>query len=274
MNNLLRKASPLMKNLHNFKYNNKKVLLKYLSLAPNFSAKFRLVKSHSESLRNYFPKVDKEQIKKESSKTQLDIKNMKYPLIINSPLIAGISIVLFQSVLVGGEFPELLRFIFKSTFIYGSIFTGMNLGIRVQLDDKITSVNYNDIKKKFIMLGGVLGISQTLGAVVMPLPLFIGLYAALYALMTSIMNNIHEEVDDLVNKTKIIMMLIAFLNLIFICLTYNDFKESIKYAESFDKLVDDFLSVTDERFDAELVDKEKCLRAVDYRLFKINKSDI
>lgn len=274
MNNLFRKSSPLMRNILNIKYNDKKYLLKYLSLVPKFSAKFRLVKEPSISGRDSTQKLEKEQIKKQSLNTNLDIKDMKYPFIINSPLIAGISLVVVQGLFATQDFSEILKFIFKSTFIYGSIFNGMNFGIRIQQDEKITAVNYNEIKTKTLMLLGVFGISQTLGAVAMPMPIFIGLYATLYGLMNSIMNNINEEVDEVVHKTKIIMMIIAFLNLIFICLAYPEFKESMKDAENFDKLVNDFLSVTDEKFESELVDKETCLRTVDYRLFKINKADI
>lgn len=274
MNNLFRKTSPIMKNLFNLRYNNKKAIFKYLSLAPKFSAKFRLVKEPSTSVRHNIPNLSQEQIKKPSFNTQLDFKNMKYPLIINSPLIAGISLVLLQSVFVGGEIPELSKFILKSSFLYGAVFTGMNFGIRVQTDEKVTADNFADIKKKFFLLAGVLGISQTLGSVALPLPVFITLYASLYGLLNGIMNNTHEEVDDVVDKTKLVLMLIALINLIFICITYSDFKESMKDAENLDKLVDEFLSVNDEKFEGELIDKEKCLRAVDYRLFKINKNDI
>ena len=274
MNNFLRRSSPLIKTLLKIKYNNKKDIYKYLTLTPNFSAKFRLVKDPSESLRDSLPIIDKEQIKKQSFNKQLDFQNMKYPLIINSPLIAGISLILLQSVFVGGEIPELSKFIVKSTFLYGAIFTGLNLGIRVQSDEKIKAAYFNEIKKKLFILAGVLGISQTLGAVALPLPIFVGLYATLCGLLNSIISNIHEEVDDVVHKTKVVLLLIALVNLVFICLTYSDYKESMKDPEEFDKLVDRFLSVNDDKFEAELVDKEKCLRAVDYRLFKINKSDI
>lgn len=274
MNILFRKSSPLMKTLLKIKHNNKKDLYKYLKLTPNFSSKFRLVKDPAESLRDSLPKIEKEQLKKPSFNTQSDFKNMKYPLIINSPLISGISLVLLQSVFIGGEIPELSKFIVKSTFLYGAIFTGLNLGIRVQADEKIKAGDFNEIKKKFFLLAGVLGISQTLGAVALPLPIFVGLYATLCGLLNSIISNIHEEVDDVVHKTKLVLLLIALVNFVFICLTYSDYKESMKDAEEFDKLVEQFLSVNDEKFEAELVDKEKCLRAVDYRLFKINKSDI
>lgn len=274
MNNLFRKTTPLLKNVFSIKHSNKKEIFRYLSLAPNFSAKFRLVREPSSPSRENLPKMNKEQTKKPIFNSQLNFQDMKYPLMINSPLIAGMSLVVLQSVLIGGEMPEILKFIFKSSFLYGSIFTGLHFGIKVQSDEKITAVTFADIKKKFILLAGVLGISQTLAMVPLPLPVFVGFYFTLYGLLNKIMEDINEEVNEDVHKTKVVLMFIALMNLIFIILSYSNFKESMKDAENFDKLTDEFLSVNDEKFEAGLIDKEKFLLAVDYRLFKINKSDI
>jgi len=268
-----------MKTLLNIKYKNKKDFYKYLTTTPNFSVKFRLIKEpsqYSRDLRDSLPKIDKkEQIKKQSIsfKTEFDFKSMIYPFLINTPLVSGISLVLIQGIFGGGEISELSKFILKSTFLYGAIFTGMKLGMRVQSDEKIRANDFSEIKKSFFLLCGVLGISQTLGALALPMPIFVGLYGTLCGLLNSIMSNINEEVDDLVYKTKFIFMLIALLNLVFICLTYSHYKESMKDAENFDKYVYDFLSLNDDNFEAEIIDNEKYLRAVDYRLFKINKRD-
>jgi len=276
MNNLFRKSSPLFKKIlkiQHYEIN----FQKYLKLSPKFSSKFRLVKEPSFISKNDDSKNIKEKLstfKQPNFDREINLQNMKYPLIITSPLITGMSLIFLQGIFIGAEIPELSKFIFKSSFLYSTLFAGLSIGIKFQSDEKVNAVNFSAMKKKIILLSGIFGISQMLGMVSMPLSLFVGFYTVLYGLVNGIMQDIHEELDDMVTKTKIIMMLIGLFNLIFICNNYSDFRESLKDAENFDKLFEAFLSSNDDKFESEIIDKDKCLRAVDYRLFKINNAEI
>ncbi len=277
MNHFIKRANPLFKILINpsKKFTNI-YLFNYVKLSPSFSNKFRLVKqsSHSVELNKSENIEQNEGITKGNLKVKLDLNNIKYPLLITSPLLTGISMLILHGVFVGSEIPELSKFIFKSTFLYGSVFAGLNIGIKIQLDEKVNSANFSFMKKNFFLIIGILGISQTLGAISLPLPAFICLYTGLYGMISEVMKDIHEEVDEIIYKSKLILMLVGFLNLLFICFNYADFKESLKDSENFDKLVADFLSTNDEKFEGEVIENDKCIRAVDYRIFKANNTDI
>lgn len=284
MNNLFKNKSNLIKILNNnnifvkdlksniFTQNN---LYKYLQISAKFkTGRFRETSPYIPSKEKITINATQKEINKPNIKFDLKFDSIQYPLVITSPLLAGMGLMLFHSAFIGSNIPEIAKFIFKSTFLYGSIFTGISCGVKFELDEKVSAETFSILKKKFFLLCGIFGISQSLSAFALPLPIFIGLYGGLYKLFSDIMDDVHEEIADLVYKSKMIILVIALFNLLFISLNYSDFQNSLNDPQNFDKLVNSFLSSNDEKFEGELIENEKCIRAVDYRLFRINNTDI
>ena len=245
-------------------------LLKYLQFSPTYkTARFRLLEDE----------IKNEQIKENVKEEIIKIKptkniNYSYPLIITSPVLLSVSFLFFHGTFINSDLPELMKFIYKSTFLYGSLVTGLTLGVRIQEDEKFMTSTYNDIKKRFFFLCGILGISQSLAIMGLPFPIFMGLYGIMYALLNELMNNIHEELDDIFYQTKIILLAIGLINLIFISIKYQDYRNSLNDANNFQNFFYNFYSNNDDKFENEIIEKEKCLRSIDYRLFKKSANDI
>lgn len=267
MNNLFKLKNNFLSNKNLNILLNKNNFFKYFLLTPKFSTtRFKL--RDSTYNRKSLPDKTKE-IKKDKFKFQLDFEKLKNPLLLTSPLISGLFLIVIQTNFVGGDIPELYKFIFKSSFLYGSLFTGIFYGVKYKQDDKVSLNTFNLMKKKFYFLFGVFGLSQGLAMFSVPLPVFLAAYGLLYRLFDNLLKDIHEEIDEIVNYTKQIILFIGLINLIFICWNYNDFRNSINDWKIFDKLVEDFPTINDEKFESEMLEKEKSLRAVDYRLFKV-----
>ena len=245
-------------------------LLKYLQFSPTYkTARFRLLEDE----------IKNEQIKENVKEEMIKIKptkniNYSYPLIITSPVLLSVSFLFFHGTFINSDLPELMKFIYKSTFLYGSLVTGLTLGVRIQEDEKFMTSTYNDIKKRFFFLCGILGISQSLAIMGLPFPIFMGLYGIMYALLNELMNNIHEELDDIFYQTKIILLAIGLINLIFISIKYQDYRNSLNDANNFQNFFYNFYSNNDDKFENDIIEKEKCLRSIDYRLFKKSANDI
>ena len=127
-----------------------------------------------------------------------------------------------------------MKFIYKSTFLYASLAVGLKFGIKFQEDEKFISSTYQEIKKKFFYLTGILGLSQALNFIGMPFPIFIGVYAIIYGLLNNLMSNIHPEVDDVFYQAKIILLIIGVINLFFIYMKYGDYRNSLKDVNNFE----------------------------------------
>ena len=252
------------------KNNNNNNLLKYLKFSPTYKTKkYNLLE---EEIKN--EKI-KENVKEEITKIK-PVRNINYsyPIILTSPVLLSVSFLFFHGTFINSDLPELMKFIYKSTFLYGSLVTGLTLGIRIQEDEKFMTSTYNDVKKRFFYLCGILGISQSLAVLGLPFPIFMGLYGIMYALLNELMNNIHEELDDIFYQTKIILLVVGLINLIFISIKYQDYRNSLNDANNFENFFYNFYSNNDDKFENDIIEKEKCLRSIDYRLFKKTTSDI
>jgi len=293
------------KNKNIKKTNEKKNLHKYLDFSPTYKTKkFRLIEdlniekekkiltkitntltSKVEAAAPAAPEIIPEKIVTETAaeneaKTiseNLNLTkstNFSYPLILSSPVILSVSFLLLHGTFINSELPELMKFIYKSNFIYGSLSFGILFGSRFQEDEKFINSTYQEIKKRFFYLCGILGLSQSLNFIGLPFPVFIGFYAIMYGLLNEIMTNVHPEVNDVFNKTKIILLIIGFVNLCFIYLNYADYRSSLKDASNFEHFFYRFYSTNDDKFESEILENEKCLRSVDYRLFKKSAIDV
>lgn len=261
---------------------NNKIPLSFNFATKSKNLKFRIISE--EELQKQKEKINS-RLKKQNSPNEEIPKNQKnqpivkntnysYPLIFTSPVILSASFLFFHGTFINSELPELMKFISKSTFIYGSLAAGMSFGIKFQEDEKFLNSTYQDAKKRFFYLLSVLGLSQTLNIYALPFPVFMGLYGLMYGLLNELMSNIHPEVEDLFKQMKIILMIIGFLNLIFIYLKYTDFRSSMKDSYNFEDFYYKFYSSNDDKFESEIIEKEKCLRSVDYRLFKKSGIDV